>query len=146
MFSHPRRHLARLAVATAAGVVLAGVGASPALADATDGRNAVHFNLTCGGEQFGVVSPSEPAAAVQLIGSTSILVGTDALLTTTYTDPQTGQPVATTQHVVYGAGHGDANGVQGRLLHCTNTIVVDDPDLGPITITLVAQFILAPPN
>ena len=42
MFSHPRRRLARLAVVTAAGVVLAGAGASPALADATDGRNAVH--------------------------------------------------------------------------------------------------------
>ena len=146
MFSHPRRRLARLAVAVAAGAVLAGVGAGPALADATDGHNAVHFDLTCGGEQFTVVSPSEPAAAVQLAGSTSILVGTDALLTTTYTDPQTAQPVTTTQHVIYGAGHGDANGVQGRLLDCTNTIVVNDPDLGPITITLVGQFILALPN
>jgi hypothetical protein len=62
------------------------------------------------------VSLSKPAAAVQLVGSTSILVGTDALLTTTYTDPQTGQPVATAQPIVYGAGHGHANGVQGRLL------------------------------
>jgi hypothetical protein len=43
-----------MAVVTAACVVLAGAGASPALADATDGRNAVHFNLTCGGEQFSV--------------------------------------------------------------------------------------------
>lgn len=146
MFSHPGRRLTRLAVATAASVVLVGVGASSALADATGGRNAVHFNLTCGGEQFSVVSPSEPAAAVQLVGSTSILVGTDALLTTTYTDPQTGRPVVTTQHIVYGAGHGDANGVQGRLLDCTNTIVVNDPNLGPITITLVARFILAPPR
>jgi hypothetical protein len=42
MFSHPRRRLAQLPVVTAAGVVLASAGASPALADATDGRNAVH--------------------------------------------------------------------------------------------------------
>jgi hypothetical protein len=130
----------------AAGLALAGAVVSPALADATGGNNAVHFNLTCGGEQFTVVSPSEPAATVQLAGSTRILVGTDALLTTSYTDPQTGQPVTTTQHVVYGAGHGNANGVQDRILDCTNTIVVNDPDVGPITITLVAQFILAPPN
>jgi len=101
MSSHPRRRLARLAVVTAAGVVLAGAGASPALADAIDGCKAVHFNLTCGGEQFSVVSPSERAAAVQLAGSTGVLVGTDALLTTSHTDAQTGQPVATTQHIVY---------------------------------------------
>ena len=87
-----------------------------------------------------------PPAAAQLVGSTSILVGTDTLLTTIYTDPQTGQPVAITQHVVYGAGHGDANGLQDRLLNCTNTIVVTDPDLGLITITLVARFILVPLN
>ena len=60
MFSHPRRRLARLAVVTAAGVVLAGAGAIPALAEATDGRHAVHFNLTCGGEQFSVVCPANP--------------------------------------------------------------------------------------
>jgi acyl-coenzyme A synthetase/AMP-(fatty) acid ligase len=51
-----------------------------------------------------------------------------------------------TQHVVYGAGHGNASGVRDRILDCTNTIVVTDSDVGPITITLAAQFILAPPN
>jgi hypothetical protein len=136
----------RLAIAVAAGLALAGAVASPALADATGGSNTVHFNLTCRGEQFTVVSPSEPAAAVQLAGRTSILIGTDALLTTSYANPQTGQPVITTQHVVYGAGHGNANGVRDRILDCTNTIVVNDPDVGPVTITLAAQFILAPPN
>jgi hypothetical protein len=125
---------------------LAGTVVSPALADAAGGSNAVHFTLTCGGEQFIVVSPSEPAAAVQLVGSTSVLIGTDALLTTSYTDPQTGQLVTTTQHVVYGAGHGNANGVQDRILDCTNTTVVNDPEVRPITITLAARFILAPPS
>jgi hypothetical protein len=91
-------------------------------------------------------TPSEPAAAVRLAGSTSVLIGTDALLTTSYTDPQTGQLVTTTQHVVYGAGHGNANGVQDRILDCTNTTVVNDPEVRPITITLAARFILAPPS
>jgi hypothetical protein len=61
-----------------------------------------------------VVSPSEPAAAVQLADSTGVLVGTDALLTTSHTNPQTGQPFATTQHIVYGAGHSNANGLKAE--------------------------------
>ena len=146
MLSIRRLRIGPLVLALTAGVLTAGATVGPALADATGGRNAVHFTVSCGGEQFTVVSPSEPSAAVQIVGSTSILVGTDALLTTSYTDPQTGQSITTTQHVVYGAGHGNANGVQDRLLDCTNTIVVEDPDLGPITITLIAEFILAPPN
>jgi hypothetical protein len=39
---------------------------------------------------------------------------------------------------------GNANGTQDRMVDCTNVIVVDDPAVGPITVILVAQFILAP--
>lgn len=48
------------------------------------------------------------------------------------------------QHLVFGAGHGNADGFQDRMVDCTNTIVISDPDVGPITLTLVGQFILAP--
>lgn len=142
----PRRLLRGLAVVMIAGVQPIGLATSPALADATGGHQAVHFALTCGGEHFTVVSPSEPSAAVQLADGTSVLIGTDALLITTYTDPQTGQVVSSTQHFVYGAGHGNAHGTQDRVATCTHTDVLDDPDVGPITVDLVGQFILAPPS
>ena len=57
-----------------------------------------------------------------------------------------GQVVSDTQHFVYGAGHGNAHGTQNRVLTCTHTDVLDDPDVGPITVDLVGQFILAPPS
>jgi hypothetical protein len=141
-----RGRLLRLVATIGVGILLVGVPVSAANADATAGHNAVHFTLTCAGEKFAVVSPSEPAAAVQIVGISSVLVGTDALLTTTYTDPQTGQLVTNTQHIVYGAGHGSANGTQDRAIHCADTTVVNDPDVGPITITLLATFLLAPPH
>jgi hypothetical protein len=138
--------LLRLVATIGAGILVAGVPVTAANADATTGHNAVHFTLTCAGEQFVVVSPSEPAAAVQIVGTSSVLVGTDALLTTSYTDPQTGRLVTNTQHIVYGAGHGNANGTQDRAIHCVDTVVVNDPDVGPITITLLATFLLASPD
>jgi hypothetical protein len=138
--------LRKLAIAFVASALLAGAGISSAFADPIQGRNAISFNVTCGGEQFTVVSASEPAASIQVVGRTTTLVATDATLTTTYTNPQTGEPVTEIQSVVSGAGHGDATGVGRRLTTCTDTITVQDANVGLITTTLVGTFIFAPPS
>ena len=135
-----RRFVATMVV----GALLAVSSVGAAFADPTHGRNTISFNLSCGGEQFTVVSANEPTASVQVVGSTSTLVATNAMLTTTYTDPQTGETVTETQSIVYGAGHGQAAGLAQRLTVCTNTIIVQDPNVGPITVTLIGTFIFTP--
>jgi hypothetical protein len=134
----------KLAVAIIAGALLAGTGIGSALADPIRSPHAVNFTLTCDGTQLTVVSANEPTASIQVVGSTTTLVATDATLTTTYTDPQTGATVTEVQSVVYGAAHGNATGIEKRLVTCTNTITVQDPNVGLVTVALTGQFIFAP--
>jgi hypothetical protein len=67
-----------------------------ALADPVNGPNAFTVTLTCGDQRITFVSPSEPAAVGQVIGTSSVGVVTEVELTLSYTDPNTGQPITTT--------------------------------------------------
>lgn len=133
-----------VAIAVVAVMSISGVGL--ALADPISNPLAVHFALTCGGQEFIVVSANEPTATIHIVGETSMLVVTEATLTTTFTDPQTGETVTDSLTVIFGAGHGEAEGLQGSLTTCTHTLVVEDPVVGPVTFDLTGTFLMTPNN
>lgn len=126
--------------------VLAVANIGPALADPIKNPNAVHFALTCGGQEFTVVSANEPTATIHIVGETKVLVATEATLITTFTDPQTGETITDSFTQIFGAGHGQAQGLQENLITCTHTLVVEDPDVGPVTFDLIATFMKTPNN
>ena len=125
-------------------ILALGVRSAPAYADPLNSPQAVFFGITCEGERFSVVSPNEPAANLLIIGETTVGVATVASVTTTFTDPQTGELVSLVQEVVFGPGHGQAQGVAGKLTHCSETVVTEDADLGTITAVLEGDFLLTP--
>ncbi|HEU5103137.1 MAG TPA: hypothetical protein VFU22_29150 [Roseiflexaceae bacterium] len=128
-----------------AAVVLALAASSGlAFADPSHSRNAVTIPLTCGGVPLTVISPSEPAANALVVGDTGTLILTQGTLTLTYIDPQSGGLVSEIQEVVYGPGHGNAQGM--LLTSCISIVTVQDPNVGPITGTLVGLFFIAPPK
>ena len=131
----------RLASAVALVLLLAG-GAGTALADPINSPKAVPFAITCGGERLSIISPNEPTSSLLVVGETTVGVATVATLTTTYTDPQSGATMTDVQTFVYGSGHGKAQGLQGTLTSCSETVVVEDPVVGPITVTLAGNFLL----
>lgn len=126
--------------------VLAVANIGPALADPIKNPIALHAVLTCDGQEFTVVSPNEPTASVHIVGETNMLVATEATIITTFTDPQTGETITNSFTVIYGAGHGQAQGLQGSLITCTRNLVVEDPDVGPVTIDVSVTFMKAPNN
>ena len=136
----------RLVVAIAVVAVMSTSGAGLALADPISNPLAVHFALTCGGQEFTVVSANEPTATVHIVGETYMLVATEATLTITFTDPQTGEIVTDSHTTIFGAGNGEAEGLQGSLTTCTHTLIVDDPVVGPVTFDLTATFLMTPNN
>jgi len=117
-----------------------------ALADPVNGANAASFTLTCGNQTITVVTPSANAAIAQVIGTTSVGVATEVNVSLTFIDPDTGQPVTTTQTVIYGAGHGKAQGLQNRLTTCSSTFTFEDPEVGTVTVTLSVTQFLTPPR
>lgn len=136
----------RFIVAIALVAVISAFGVGTTLADPLNDPLAVHFALTCGGQEFTVVSANEPTATVHIVGETDMLVATEATLVTTFTDPQTGATITDSHTTIFGAGNGEAEGLQGSLTTCTHTLIVEDPDVGPVTLALTATFIMTPHN
>jgi hypothetical protein len=134
----------RWATVAIVGVVLLVGAAAPAAADATGGRHAVTFNLSCGGVDVTVVTPSSAAATAQVIDGSGTLVATDITITLTFTDPRTGNQVTEVEYLTYGAGHGQAGGLQDRLVTCTQDFTINDPDVGPIAVMFEGSFYFAP--
>jgi hypothetical protein len=100
--------------------------------------------LACDGVNLTLVSANEPTPSLHVIGDTGVFVATSAHLELRFVDPATGQTVTEITDVVYAAGHGHALGVQDDLTTCTDTEIVDDPVVGPITATLVATLAARP--
>ena len=136
----------RFVVAIAVVAVVSTSGVGMALADPINNPLAVHFALTCGGQEFTVVSANEPTATVHIVGETDTLVATEATLVTTFTDPQTGETVTDSLTAIFGAGNGEVEGLQGSLTTCTHTLIVEDPDVGPVTFELTGTFVMTPNN
>jgi hypothetical protein len=136
--------LRKLVWAAIAGGFLAGGSAGAAFADPIGGQLAVPLTLTCGESVLTVVSPNEPAATLQVIGTTYVLVATEATRIITYVDPQTGLPVTETLHVVFGAGNEQATGLQPKLTTCTSNGTVQDPNLGDVTYTITVTLATTP--
>ena|SRR6266536_6494021 len=116
-----------------------------ALADPVNGANSAVLTLTCGDQQITFVTPGESSAVGQVIGTTSVGVVSKVELTLSYTDPNTGQPVTTTQTAILGAEHGNAQGLQDRLTTCSTTGSFEDPDLGTVTVIFSVTQFLTPP-
>lgn len=138
--------LRRAVVAALTSALLAAVSASPAFSDPTRAPHAVSGTFTCDSEQLTVVSANEPTPTLHVIAATSVLIATDATVTVAFVDPQTGEPVTTTQQTVFGAGHGQAQGLQSKLITCDNTFTVQDPDLGTVAFAVTGTFLLTPPT
>ena len=136
----------RFVVAIAVVAVVSTSGVGMALADPINNPLAVHFALTCGGQEFTVVSANEATATVHIVGETDMLVATEATLVITFTDPQTGETVTDSLTAIFGAGNGEAEGLQGNLTTCTHTLIVEDSDVGPVTFELTATFLMTPNN
>lgn len=138
--------LRKFVVAVMMVVALAIASIGPALADPINNPLAFHFTLTCGGQEFTVVSANEPTATVRIVGETNMLVATEATVVTTFTDPQTGETITDSHTTIFGAGNGEAEGLQGSLTTCTHTLIVEDPDVGPVTIVVIGTFMMTPNN
>ena len=107
-------------------VCLLGVfGAGAAGADPVNSQKAFVFPVTCAGQQLTVVSTA-PNGPAHVLGSTSNLLA----VSTTFTILRTGESQTHT------LGQGLRTGLQGDLITCTNTI--EDPQLGPIEVTVQA--------
>lgn len=129
---------------TALLALLLAAGTGEAMADPLNSPQAVPFEITCNGERLSVISPSEPSSALQVVGENTVGIATVITLTTTFIDPQSGEPVSDVQTVVYGPGHGGAQGLQGRLTPCEETVIIDDPSLGTVTVVFAGDFLLTP--
>src|SRR5918911_42443 len=125
--------LLRFGVAMAVLGLLVSSGIGVALAGPAPGRPALSATLTCAGEELTVVSANEPTPTLQVTSNTSVLIGIDGTLTITYLDPQTGHLVTEVQHKVFGAGHGEADGLQTKVITCDRTFTVQDPTVGTVT-------------
>ena len=136
--------LLRFGVAMAVLGLLGSSSIGVALADPTRGRQAISATLTCAGEELAVVSANEPTPTLQVTSNTSVLIGIDGTLTITYLDPQTGHLVTEVQHKVFGAGHGEADGLQTKVITCDRTFTVQDPTVGTVTASLTGTFVLTP--
>jgi hypothetical protein len=115
-----------------------------ALADPVNNPNAFTLTLTCGDQSITFVTPSGTAVVGQVIGTTSVGVVSQVELTFSYTDPNTGQPVTTTQTFILGAGHGNAQGLEDRFTTCSNTDTFEDPELGTVTVIFTLTQFLTP--
>lgn len=138
------RVLWKLAAAALIAMLLTFAGTGKAMADPINSPKALPFAVTCEGERLNVISPSEPSSALLIEGENTVGIGTVVTLTTTYIDPQSGEPVTDVQTVMYGPGHGAARGVQGKLTRCTETVIIEDPALGTVTVVFAGDFLLTP--
>jgi hypothetical protein len=121
-------------------MLLCAASMRPAFADA----NTEPITLNCGGEAITVVTPSEHAAAAQVVDSTANTVATRVTISTTFQDPTTQQPVTETETFTYGAGHGKARGLQDSLITCSSTFSFQDPDVGLVTGHLSVTLFMTP--
>lgn len=106
------------------GIGLLSLNAQPALADG-GGPNVYHFTMTCGNQSYDIVSPANPSAIGQVVGSNSVTVFS-ILVVTVGSDTFT---------IYYGPGHGKAVGLQDAEQICTGT---------DGTATLIAYQFLTP--
>ncbi len=75
-----------------------------------NGANAFQFTVTCGGDEYTLITPAGPADVGQIVGSTRVNIPLMVVVT------KDGETVDT---FVYGAGHGEAQGLQDAVVTCT---------------------------
>ena len=104
--------------------------ASGALADPTNGTHKERFPVTCAGTTYQVVGGK--GAAAQVEDSQDVLVPAAFVQVSSWTDPDTGEPV--NQVDAFTVGQGNRTGQQGRLITCTYTATFDDPEVGAVMV------------
>ena len=105
--------------------------------------NAHTFVFDCGAVgQFTTITPSRPTPALLDVSSGSVFLIASA--TSIFVDPSTGQTVFTITEP-YGAGHGNASGIQGDLITCTSEPeAINVPPFGDVSATLVVTAFPTP--
>ena len=140
-----KSHLASRYVAAVAclSIMLAPL-TSAAQSGVTKNPNATTVVLDCGAAgQITTVTPSTATPISLNLGSNTVLVTTSAVYTVR--DAITNEILLTTQTIAYGAGHGQAAGIQGNLITCTSQpIFTTDPQLGPISFTILLTGFTVP--
>lgn len=135
----------KLFVAFLVTVIMAVTTISPAFADSIRGPNVQGPGVWyCGNEVLVISSPSLQATNAQVRTDNSIWIVESMTLTFTYVDPQTGTPASFSQTFTGGPAHGEATGVQGKLVTCTGHGSFADPQLGTVTVDGVAQVFQTP--
>jgi hypothetical protein len=133
----------RLALALAMAAIITVLGVGIGSADPINSKNVQRFHLDCDGEQITVVTIFQNDAVVANIeGSTGNFVITRLSGTFTYTDPQTGEEV--TESFDLPIGNGSQAGLQEDLISCTTPRIVQDPELGTLTVDLTLTGFLTP--
>jgi hypothetical protein len=133
----------RVALILAMASIMTMLGVGIASADPINSKNVQRFHLDCGGEQITVVTIFQNKAVVANIeGSTGNFVITRLSGTFTYTDPQTGEEV--TEPFDLPIGNGSKAGLQEDLISCTTPRIVQDPELGTLSVDLTLTGFLTP--
>lgn len=133
----------RVALVIAIAAIITALGVGIGSADPINSKNAERFQVDCGGEQITLVTIFQNNAVVANIeGSTGNFVITRLSGTFTYTDPQTGEEV--TEPFDLPIGNGKKAGLQEDLIRCTHLRIVQDPELGTLTVHLTETGFLTP--
>jgi hypothetical protein len=132
----------RIALVLAMAAIFTALGVGIGSADPINSKNVSTEQWNCGGEQITIVTIFQNNAVVANIqGSTGNFVITRLSGTFTYTDPQTGE---VTQPFDLPIGNGSKAGVQEDLISCTTPHIVQDPELGTLTVDLTLTGFLTP--
>ena len=133
----------RLALVLIMASIITALGVGIGSADPINSKNVERFQADCGGEQITVVTIFQNDAVVGNIeGSTGNFVITRLSGTFTYTDTQTGEEV--TEPFDLPIGNGAKAGLQEDLISCTHLRIVEDPELGTLTVDLTETGFLTP--
>jgi hypothetical protein len=125
----------RVALVLAMAAIITALGVGIGSADPINSKNVQRFQADCSGEQITFVTIFQNAAVVANIeGSTGNFVITRLSGTFTYTDPQTGEEV--TESFDDPVSNGPQVGLQKDLISCTTLRIVEDPELGTLTVDL----------
>src|SRR5688500_17537219 len=78
---------------------------TPALADPINNPKVFTVPLTCADQQFTVVTLDNASGTGWLVTGTRVTVASEVAITTTFTDPVTGEPITSTEASTFGPGH-----------------------------------------
>ena len=130
----------RMTMALLAALLLTMFGVGTASADPINSKNAEVFEIECDGETLTIVTTHGLPAHV--VGDTRNFIPVQFTFTGTFTDPETGEEGMFTE--TFSIGKGKRTGQQDDLTTCMAALVVEDPDVGPVSVEITVLGFFTP--